>query len=271
MEYKIVALDLDGTLVNSQHEISGVNRKKLIELQELGCKVALVSGRPFKGVAKHAQELQLAKFGGYLICYNGGLIMDCSDNSVIYSRELPHEYLPEICEGIKGLDVTVNTYTMDEIIAANSFNKYTEIEPDIVGMALRFVDDFVKFVDFPINKCLLTGYPETILKLEEEYREKFKGRLDVFKSEAFFLELVPHGINKGEAIKKLAEINKAELKETMAFGDGFNDVQLVKTAGMGIAMANACQQVLEAADYVTLSNDDDGVAAAIDKFIFGKE
>lgn len=271
MEYKIVALDLDGTLVNSQHKISDVNREKLIELQKRGCKVALVSGRPFRGVAKHADELQLSKFGGYLICYNGGLIMDCSDKSIVYSCQLPHEYLPEICEGIKGLDVTVNTYTMDEIIAANSFNKYTEIEPDIVGMALHFVDDFVKFVDFPINKCLLTGYPETILKLEEEYREKFKGRLDVFKSESFFLELVPTGVNKGEAIKRLAQLNGVDISETMSFGDGFNDIQLVETAGMGIAMANACPQVLKAADYITLSNDEDGVAAALDKFIFNKE
>lgn len=271
MDYKIIALDLDGTLVNSQHKISPANREKLIELQELGCKVALASGRPFHGVAKHAEELRLSSFGGYLICYNGGLIMDCGENKVIYSRELPHEYLPEICQGIKGLDVTVNTYTMDEIIAANSFNKYTKIEPDIVGMKLRFVEDFVKFVDFPINKCLLAGCPETILKLESEYKERFKGRLDVFKSEDFFLELVPKGINKGEAIKKLAELNGVSISETMSFGDGFNDVQLVQTAGLGIAMANACDQVLRAADYVTLSNDEDGVAAALDKFIFNKK
>lgn len=270
MDYKIVALDLDGTLVNSQHEISDVNRDILIKIQEMGCKVAIATGRPFKGATRQAEKLQLARFGGYIICYNGGLIMDCKDEKVLFSRDLPHEYIPEICEGIKGLDITVNTYTADEIIAANSRNKYTDIEPGIVGMNLHFVDDFVSFVNFPINKCLLTGDPETIAKLEPIYREKFKDRLDVFKSEAFFLELVPKGINKGEAITKLAQINNVDISQTMSFGDGFNDVELVKTAGMGIAMANACPEVLRSADYVTLSNDMDGVAAGIEKFFFGK-
>lgn len=270
MDYKIVALDLDGTLVNSKHEISDANRDILIKIQEMGCKVAIATGRPFKGAVRQAEKLQLSRFGGYIMCYNGGLIMDCRDKKVIFSRELPHEYIPEICEGIKGLDITVNTYTADEIIAANSHNKYTEIEPDIVGMKLRFVDDFVKFVDFPINKCLLTGEPETISRLEEIYREQFKGRLDVFKSEAFFLELVPVGVNKGEAISKLAEINNVDISRTISFGDGFNDVELIKTAGVGIAMANACPEVLKSADYVTLNNDMDGVAAGIEKFFFGK-
>ena len=270
MDYKIVALDLDGTLVNSQHEISDKNSDILIKIQEMGCKVAIATGRPFKGATRQAEKLKLSKFGGYIMCYNGGLIMDCSDNRIIYSRELPHEYIPEICEGIKGMDITINTYTADEIIASNSRNKSTEIEPSIVGMNLHFVDDFVKFVDFPINKCLLTGEPETIAKLEKIYKEQFKGRLDVFKSEAFFLELVPIGVNKGEAITKLAEINNVDISETMSFGDGFNDVELIKTAGMGIAMANACPEVLNAADYVTLSNDMDGVAAGIEKFFFGK-
>lgn len=270
MDYKIVALDLDGTLVNSQHEISDANSDILIKIQEMGCKVAIATGRPFKGATRQAEKLKLAQFGGYIICYNGGLIMECKDKKVIFSRDLPHEYIPEICEGVKGLDITVNTYTADEIIAANSRNKYTEIEPGIVGMKLHFVDDFVSFVNFPINKCLLTGDPETIAKLEPIYREKFKGRLDVFKSEAFFLELVPKGINKGEAITKLAQINNVDISQTMSFGDGFNDVELVKTAGMGIAMANACPEVLRSADYVTLSNDMDGVAAGIEKFFFGK-
>ncbi len=270
MDYKIVALDIDGTLVNSKKEITDATRDILIKIQEEGCKVAIATGRPFKGAVEQAEKLKLSKYGGYLMCYNGGLIMDCKENKEVFSRNLPNEYIPEICEGLKGLDITVNTYYKDEIIASNSINKYTEIEPAIVKMNLRYVEDFVNFVTFPINKCLLTGEPEEIAKLEPVFKEKFSGRLDVFKSEPFFLELVPKGVNKGEAITKLAEINNVDISQTMSFGDGFNDIELIKTAGMGIAMANACKEVLDAADYVTLSNDMDGIAAAIEKFFYGK-
>ena len=113
----------------------------------------------------------------------------------------------------------------------------------------------------------MTGDPEEMKKAETDLAGIMKGRMDVFRSAPFFVELVPMGIDKAESLKRLLAIMGIGTKKLMSFGDGYNDISMIKLAGMGIAMENAAQEVKEAADYVTLSNEEDGVAAALKKFI----
>lgn len=260
MKYKIIALDIDGTLTNSCKEITPATRNSLIDFQRRGGKVVLASGRPTMGIVPYAEALKLSKFGGYILSYNGGCIVDCSSGNTLFQDKLPLEVVPEICSAIRNKPVGINTYEDDKIIAGNQVNSYTELECRINGMKLKYVEDFVSYVNFDITKCLIQGDPEEIVKLEKELSERYKGRLGIFRSEAFFLEIVPDGIDKAKSIGRLLGILGLTHEECAACGDGFNDISMIEYAGLGVAMANAKQPVKDAADYITLSNDQDGIA-----------
>ena len=260
MSFKIISLDIDGTLTNSEKKITEMTRKKLFEFQENGGKVILASGRPTMGIKPYADILRLSEYGGYILAFNGGSMIDCKSGKILFEKTLPPHVIPEIYDIIKDYPVGINTYEGECIIAGRQINQYTELEARINGMKIKFVEDFVGYVDFPVNKCLLQGDPEVILQLEKLLSEKYKGQLGIFKSEAFFLEIVPQGIDKAESIDRLLNMLNISTEECIDCGDGFNDISMIRYAGLGVAMSNAKEPVKEAADYITLSNDEDGIA-----------
>lgn len=266
MNYKIIALDLDGTLTNHKKVITPKTREALIKFQENGGKVILASGRPSIGIYPQAKVLCLERFGGYILAFNGGRIIECSTGRTVFQTVFPLEYIPEIYDAIKGHPVGINTYHNDKIIAANHINDYTKIESKINNMDIEFVDDFVGYINFDINKCLLQGDPSEILKFEKIFSEKYKDRLGIFKSEEFFLEMMPNGIDKASSIDKLLKSIGIKTEECIACGDGFNDISMIKYAGMGVAMSNAKDEVKAVSNFVTLSNDEDGIAYVLKKF-----
>lgn len=129
---------------------------------------------------------------------------------------------------------------------------------------------FLDVIDFPVAKCLIVGNPEPLAVLEQEMKVELEGKLNVFRSEPFFLELVPNGIDKAHSLAVLLEELKMKPEEMIAVGDGFNDLSMIKFAGLGVAMSNAQEVVRQEADYITLSNEEDGVAAVVDKFFFNR-
>lgn len=267
MSYEIIILDIDGTLVNSKKVITEHTLNTLITLQKQGKKVALASGRPVQGIVGHAKTLRLAEFGGYILAYNGGAVIDVNSDQVIYSKYFPNEIIPEICEELKGTNVTINTYEADKIIEGNAINSYSDIESKIVGMEAKFVENFAEYVNFDINKLLLAGEPEEILKLEKIFAERYKGVIEVFRSEEFFLELVPLGIDKAKSIDVL--LNKIGLNSSqcIACGDGYNDITMIQYAGLGVAMGNAVDKVKESANLIADTNDNDGVAKIVEEYM----
>ena len=260
MGYKVISLDIDGTLTNSQKKITGETQNRLFEFQENGGKIILASGRPAMGIKPYADILRLKEYGGYILAYNGGSVIDCKSGKILFESTLPSYVIPEIYEVIKNYPVGINTYENDCIIVGNMINKYTELEAKINGMKIQFEDNFTDYVNFPVNKCLLHGEPDVILELENILSEKYKNRLGVFKSEAFFLEIVPQNIDKAESIDKLLKLTGYKTEECIACGDGFNDISMIRYAGLGVAMSNSKEPVKAAADYITLSNDEDGIA-----------
>lgn len=267
MSYEIIVLDIDGTLVNSKKEITDRTQKALTRLQAAGKKVALASGRPVQGIMPYAHALRLDSFGGYVLAYNGGCVIDARSNEVIYSKNFPNKIIPDICKELKGTNVTVNTYENDRIILGNAINRYSDVEAKIIGLETKFVDDFASYVTFNINKLLLAGEPAEILRLEKHFSEKYKGVIGVFRSEEFFLELVPLGINKARSIEVLLNKLKLTEQQCIACGDAYNDVTMIQYAGLGVAMGNAVDEVKEAANLVTDTNDRDGVAKVVEKYM----
>ena len=265
MLFRLIALDIDGTLTNSKKIISEKTKEQLIKYQKNGGTIVLASGRPTQGILPYAKTLRLREYGGYILAYNGGCIIECATGRVIYQNKLSLSYVPEIFNIIKNFPVGINTYQGDKIIAGNQINKYTELEARINGMELVFRDNFVEYVDFDITKCLLHGEPEVINELEKILNDKFGNELGIFKSEPFFLEIVPKDIDKAKSLSRLLKVLSLHKDECIAFGDGFNDISMLKYAGLGIAMSNASDAVKKSADYVAGSNDEDGIAVLLSK------
>ncbi len=267
MQYKIIALDLDGTLTNSEKVITEKTKKRLMEFQKNGGKVILASGRPTMGIVPHAESLCLKEYGGYILAFNGGYVIDCQSGDIMFQQKLPLHVIPEICDIIRDYPVGINTYEGTDILVGNHMNQYTELEAKINGMGIKYTDDFAGYVNFDINKCLIHGDPDVILQLEKILYDKYKDILGIFKSEAFFLEVVPKGVDKAMSIDRLLKMTGLKTEECIACGDGFNDISMIRYAGLGVAMSNAKQPVKDAADYITRSNDEDGIAYLLKKIL----
>ena len=244
MKYKLLVLDLDGTLTNSKKEITRHTKETLIKAQEAGLKVVLASGRPTYGVAPLANELELQKYEGYILAYNGGEIIRCAKEN----------------------DFAIVTYENEYVLTEKPDDEYVLKEALLNVMKIKKVDNFLEAVKHPITKCLIVGEPSRLALLEKEMYEKLKDRMGVFRSEPYFLELVPKGIDKAQSLSVLLEEIGMTKNEMIAIGDGFNDLSMIQYAGLGIAMENAQDVVKQAADFITLSNEEDGVAYAVEKF-----
>lgn len=267
MSYKIITLDLDGTLTNSKKEITPPTKEALINIQKKGYKVILASGRPTKGVLPLALELDLDKYGSYILSFNGGKIINCKTMETIYQKTLPANIIPDLYEHAIAHKVGMITYDDDYIITGTPINKYMEMESKIVGMPIKTVDNFSEYVNFPVNKCLMSAEPDDLNDIENELKEKYHQYLSIYRSENFFLEIMPKGIDKAHSLLKLLSSIGITEKEMICCGDGFNDISMIEVAGLGVAMENAVDVVKEAADYITLSNDEDGILHVINKFM----
>lgn len=264
--YKMLALDIDGTLLNTKKEITPAVAAAVGGLQDRGIPVIIASGRPAQGIRHVADALNMKEKGGYILSFNGGRITDCRTGETVYSRTVPSIYNKEICEYASHMEASLLTYDGENIITEKPDNKYVNIESTVVRMNVRRVDSLLEELVFPVDKFLLVGEPEYMMSRVKKMADHFKGRLNIFQSEPFFIEIVPLGIDKASSLEVLLQKRGMTKDELVACGDGRNDVTMIEYAGMGVAMANACDEVRAVADYITSSCDEDGVARAIEKF-----
>lgn len=264
---KMAVLDLDGTLTNSKKELSLRNQQALIRLQEQGVKVVLASGRPTYGIVPIAKALELERFGGYILAYNGGVIIDCASAKEIYSNVLPDDLITPLYKYSTEAECVILSYDNEFILTEQPDDRYVGVEAHLNKMECRKVENFVEAFSAPLPKCLTVGDPEKIVALEQRLKGLFGERMEVFRSEPFFLELVPLGIDKAFSLSKLLEHTGGTKEEMIAFGDGFNDLSMIEFAGVGVAMSNAQPAVKERADYIAATNDEDGVAQYVEEFL----
>lgn len=265
MKYKLIVLDLDGTLTNSQKVITPRNRETLIRVQEQGIRLVLASGRPTYGIVPLANELRMNEFDGFILSYNGGEIINWETGEMIYENVLPNDVVPVLYESARTHHLSILTYDGAEIVTENSKDPYVEKEAFLNKMAVRETNDFLTDITLPVAKCLIVGDADALIPLESELSLRLQGKINVFRSEPYFLELVPQGIDKAQSLAVFLKELEISREEIIAIGDGYNDLSMIKFAGLGIAMGNAQEPVKKAADYITLSNEEDGVAEAIDR------
>lgn len=270
MDKKILVLDIDGTLTNSKKEINPATKERLRRIMEQGHKVILASGRPTPGMRRYEKELELEKYGGYLISYNGARIVECRTGEIVYQKLLPLPLLPSFYGFARRNGCGLVTYLSEEVISAFGPDRYVELEARINGMPVRQVENFTEFVDFEINKCLMTADEEKAAAFEKELREKYGDVAGIYRSEPFFIEIMPKNVDKATSLDRLLEALGSRRENVICCGDGFNDISMIRYAGVGVAMGNAQPAVKEAADYITVTNDEDGLVKVIDKFILSE-
>lgn len=301
-KYKLLILDLDGTLTNKDKIVTKKTKEALDKAVRAGVKIVLASGRPSFGILPVAKQIDLETKGGYILSYNGGKIIDFSTKETLYEEVIRYEEEAGILELAKKHKLDFACTENDNILLTNNAdNIYVGIEAAINKMKMKEVPNIEEYLNFSVPKFVFF-YDEKNAKKEAikesrivEYKEKvdtsivlksdisyledkekiFKEELgdkfEVYRSESFFLEVLPKGIDKSKSIQKLLDILGIKREEVISCGDGFNDISMIKFAGLGVAMANAVEAAKEVADFITLSNDEDGISYVIEKFILGSE
>lgn len=264
---KLLVLDIDGTLVNSQKEITKKTRDAIIEIQRKGHVVALASGRPYSGMEQYAKAIELDGFGGYALSYNGGIILNCKTHEVVYRNMIPRRYAKPIYEYAKENNIGMVTYKDNFVVTGTPVDDYMKYEAKLNHLNIRQVEDFVGYVDFDMVKCLLTAEPDIAEVHEKKLAHMLGSELNVFRSEPYFIEITTKDVDKAKSLSILLDIIGMEQKSCICCGDGFNDLTMVKFAGLGVAMGNAQQIIKDNADYITASCDENGIVEVIDKYI----
>ena len=213
MKYKLIVLDLDGTLTNSKKVITPRNREILIRVQEQGVRLVLASGRPTYGIVPLANELRMNEFGGFILSYNGGEIINWETQEMLYENVLPNDVVPVLYECARSHQLSILTYDGAEIVTENSQDPYVQKEAFLNKMAVRETNDFLTDITLPVAKCLIVGDADKLIPLEAELCLRLQGRINVFRSEPYFLELVPQGIDKALSLAVLLKEKAEQLQK----------------------------------------------------------
>lgn len=265
---KLVAIDLDGTLLNGNHGISDENKEAIKKAKEQGVKVVLCTGRPLLGMIAYLEELNLREAGDYGITYNGGLVQRTDTGEVLSKTTLTKAETEEIFELSKQINVPCNFIDLEKIYEPPYPKGRDSLYPTVMS-ALPYVPIAMEEVpeDIAINKTVFCYAQMDLDEAIKNIPVHFYKKYTIMKSRPILLELMPKGVDKGSGIAVLADLLGFEASEVMALGDEANDAAMIEYAGMGVAMGNATDDIKSMAQYITKTNEEHGVAHAIQKFV----
>ena len=252
---KMITIDLDGTLLRSDGSVSDRTVRTLQAARDKGVVVAIATGRMYQTARPYGERLGL-----------GGLIETLESKKILFQQVIPREWAQELADLARRRGWQLQTYIDDVLRAARDDEWIRDYERITHSKACICGDDFYH-VQGDCNKLLSRGGHDDLVARKALIEKTFPGRFNVLFSAPTFLEIMPQGVDKGEGIRRLGELYGIGTDEIMALGDSQNDLDMLKAAGFPVAMANAAEEVKAAAAYVTASNDDDGVAAAVEKFV----
>lgn len=264
---KALVVDIDGTLLNSRKEITPATAEAIRKVMLAGHAVVIASGRPLPGMRCCKEELELEKYGGYLLSYNGAKVVECSTGKVIYEKTLPPNVPAEIYEYAKAHGAGVVSFEGDTVISGFEPNEYVLLEAKHNGLNIKVVPEFSEYIDFPVNKCMIMDHGDRDAQYEKELVEKYGDSLSIFRSEVYFLEIMHAGINKADSLDAILDTIGVKRENTICCGDSYNDISMIEYAGIGVAMGNGKPEVKAVADYITATNDEDGLVEVINRFI----
>ncbi|WP_334332616.1 Cof-type HAD-IIB family hydrolase [Companilactobacillus sp. HBUAS59544] len=268
MSYKLITTDMDDTLLTTAKEISEKNQLMIKQAMENGVKVVLCSGRPHAAMYDYAKSLGITGKDNYMIT-NGGAIIENMEGEILYEKTLDNDFYHEFVAYAREqmlpycvLDIQGNTYTsnfdfIDEYTIAMAFENNR-------GLYIKEPESLPR--NFRITKAVVNGNENYLDEMTEIIERRFPDKF-VVRTGVGYLEIFPQNVNKGEAIKVLANKLQIDLQDVLAVGDRDNDISMLKVAGKAVAMGNAQSGVKAVSDFVTTDNNHDGVGCAIEKFV----
>ncbi|NLL30318.1 MAG: HAD family phosphatase [Clostridiales bacterium] len=276
---KVIILDVDGTLTNSEKVITKKTKDALMKVQEQGAILILASGRPTSGLMDFAKELKMDENNGLLVSFNGSKVVDCETNKVLFNETMTVEEGQAVLEHMKKFKVKPMIDKDDYMYVNDVYDCYIDnggkpfniIKYESRGGKFKLceMDDLAAFADYPLNKILTAGDPEYLKEHYKEMMEPFKDTLSCMFTAPFYFEFTAKGIDKAKALDTVLIPIGYKREEMIAFGDGHNDASMVKYAGIGVAMENAVADLKAIADEVTLSNEEDGIAYTLSQYFEG--
>jgi Cof subfamily protein (haloacid dehalogenase superfamily) len=275
---KLICIDMDGTLLNSKHEVSEKNKNALKKAKEMGINIAVTTGRLFCSARYYSDLLGIDT---PVIASNGAYIKNKYEDEPILECPIPKDMLIDIYKIIKKHDLIVNsnswnTFIRDaEIPEGHAYKTMNKDLPE--GKKVNFIvnEDFISAInEFEGNllKVIIVEdeNKDKLWRAKEELQSIYKDKLHIVSSGTNNFEIMIGNVSKGNAVAYLADSLHIPSEEIMCIGDSENDISMLKFAGLGIAMGNGLQMVKDIADFVTDTNDNDGVAKAIEKFVLGQ-
>lgn len=264
--YKLVAIDMDGTLLREDKSVSPRTRKAIQKAKDKGIHVVLASGRPIEGLRNYLNEFEMTTDEDYVLSFNGAVVKNTKTDEIIKKNILKGTDLTYLYKISKELGVNIHAFSKVGCITP-IITKYSEVEGTINGIPVIVTDYDNINPEEDIIKIMMVDEPnileEAIKKLPQEVYEKYT----VVRSAPFFLEFLNKEANKGEGIKALADYLGIKREQVVCIGDAGNDLHMIEFAGLGVAMGNAFEEIKEIADYVTYTNEEDGVAHVLEKFV----
>lgn len=264
-------LDLDGTLLNDRKEITEGNRKAIDDAIERGHAVTITTGRPLKSAIQQSHKLGMDKPGCLLIAYNGAMIYDWATQEICFSKTLPIETAIQVFQEANRRGIHVQTYDKwDVLVEPRCDDEAVRRYCSLISMEHKVIGDVgIDLTEEPV-KVLAIDFDEQakLLEFQNWLRANMADKVDCYFSCSQYLEIVPVGMTKGYAVKKLCEMVGVSVEQAIAVGDAANDLSMIEAAGIGVAMANGTEEVKSIANYITINdNNHDGIAEVIQHFM----
>jgi Cof subfamily protein (haloacid dehalogenase superfamily) len=267
LNYRLIAVDLDDSLLGSDLKISDANKRTLLTAQEKGVYVTIATGRMLDSAMPFVKELNISI---PVITYQGAFIKDTVNAKTLAKTPIPMEYTHRIIDQCKKDNLHAQVYMENDYYFEHD-NEYSQLYHRLSGIKGHEVGDFKAFIKEEPIKILIIDQPERIAEAYRQFEELFGSQLQVTISKPNYLELTHIDATKGNALRQLGSMLGVKREEIIAIGDSFNDVTMIEYAGLGVAMGNAPDKVKALARYVTKGNDEDGVAEVVERFILKGE
>ena len=264
MDVKLIALDIDGTLTDDNKDIMPKTLEVLLKLQDKGIRLAIASARTTRGIMRYCKMLHLPEHNGILMTYSGGMLTDAVTGRMQFSHPLDEEETRELLKCMHNLEISTmlddgekfyvlskDGYLLDQVCRDNE-------------MSYEVVDDLSKFEGYVPMKLNIAVRKELARDMKEKIASFLPEDMIIYRTEPTFMEIIPEGSTKGDGIRQLSRIYNIPLENIVAFGDSESDTTMLRAVGMGVAMGNAPEKVKEEADLVTTSNNEEGIAKALE-------
>ncbi len=266
MKYRLIATDMDGTLLTPENRITRRTMAAISAAREKGAVFTLSTGRPLQGVKKYVDLLGL---DCPVITYNGAVVAHSLTGEIIFSQNMETEEARRVYNLAKERNTMFILWSQNRLYASELSEK-TEFYENITSTKATLIENFEQLLADGITKFLWYDDPDILDKWIEELTQEKLENTTFVKSRAYFLEFFSNKASKAVAMEKLGEYYGISREEMIAVGDQTNDLPMIEYAGLGVAMGNAVEKVKEAANYITSTNEEDGVAKVIEKFILEK-